>query len=76
MRPYSESLFYLAEDWYANDYPDEEDERSEEGSGTSCNFIEFGSVINMELIFPDIFHEDSDYDDMIHDPSGSEHDWR
>lgn len=27
------SNFHAAEDWYKNDYPEEEDERSDEGSG-------------------------------------------
>ena len=42
---------YTAEDWYKNDYPDEEDDRSED------DISEDG----------DDFHEHSDSDDVVHE---------
>ena len=43
---------HTAEDWYKNDYPDEEDERSDDDDGSE------GS---------DAFHEHSDSDDVVHE---------
>lgn len=42
---------HAAEDWYKNDYPEEEDERSDDDDGSE------GS---------DVFHEDSESDDVAH----------
>lgn len=48
------SCRHTAEDWYKNDYPDEEDDRSDDGGSEGS----------------DVFHEHSDYDDVVHEPRG------
>ncbi|KAF9811111.1 hypothetical protein IEO21_06660 [Rhodonia placenta] len=50
-----------AEDFYKNDYPDGDPDEMSDGSEGSVD--------------PDVFHEDSDYDDMIHGDT-SDHEWR
>ncbi|KAI0685016.1 hypothetical protein BC835DRAFT_1386570 [Cytidiella melzeri] len=51
-----------AEDWYKNDYPDEEESTDEGGDGGSE-----GS---------DVFHEDSDYEDLVHGTSTGKWEYR
>jgi len=52
-----------AEDWYTNDYPDEESPSEDE--------VEDGGSDGS-----DIFHEDSDYDDFVHDHSNGAWNYR
>lgn len=63
--------FSVAEEYYKNDYPEEDDPSSDSGQP-------FLPLIIIPLILViDEFHESSDYEDMMgYGEQGGDHDWR
>ena len=60
---------FLAEDWYTNDYPEEEESDRENEEDLSGEYASLVVHHQTDWCPSDEFHEHSDYDDAVHERS-------
>jgi hypothetical protein len=71
--PYCTLNLIIAEEYYKNDYPDEEDPSDEDSNGTLFSAV---CNSNSDHCVVDEFHEDSENESTRYEEDGSDHEWR
>jgi hypothetical protein len=66
---------YAEEEYYKNDYPEEENSSSDDSDSSGASFIQ-PSTDSPLTSGPDMFHERSDYEEMLEEDSFDEREWR
>lgn len=67
---------YAEEEYYKNDYPEEENSSSDDSDSSGASFVQPSPTDSPLTSSPDMFHERSDYEEMLEEDSFDEREWR